>query len=78
MLLRLVLLFVVGYVIFSLLRSLARRGGGQPSNKLDPESKAEEMIFDPQCQSYVPKSHAVAVSGRYFCSQECAQIYLGR
>ena len=78
MLLRLVLLFVVGYVIFSLFRSLAGRGRGRPSNQPNPESKAEEMIFDPQCQSYVPKSHAVAVSGRYFCSQECAQLYLSR
>ena len=78
MLLRLVILFVVGYVIFTLFRSLASRGRGQPSNKPKSDSKGEEMIFDPQCQSYVPKSNAVAVSGRYFCSQECAQLYLSR
>jgi YHS domain-containing protein len=36
------------------------------------------MVLDPQCQSYITKSNAVAVAGRYFCSQECAQLYLGR
>jgi hypothetical protein len=78
MLLRLVVLFVVGYVIFRWFRSLAARGGRQPSNKLRPDSRSEDMVLDPQCQSYVAKSNAVAVSGRYFCSQECARLYLER
>jgi hypothetical protein len=78
MLLRLVLLVVIGYVIFRVLRSIAGRDGRRSSSKLKPDSKGEEMVLDPQCRSYVPKSNAVAVSGRYFCSQECAQIYLTR
>ena len=78
MLLRFVLLFAVGYAIFRLFRSLAGRSRGQSSNKLKRDSKAEDMVLDPQCQSYIPKSNAVAVSGRYFCSRECAQLYLDR
>jgi YHS domain-containing protein len=36
------------------------------------------MVLDPQCHSYVPKSDAVFRSGQYFCSQECARLYLAR
>jgi len=78
MLLRLVLFFVIAYVVFTLFRSPAVRRRGRSSSKPRPEPKGEEMVLDPQCQSYISKSNAVAVSGRYFCSQECAQLYLGR
>jgi hypothetical protein len=38
----------------------------------------EEMVFDPQCQSYVPKKDAVSQAGKFFCSKECAKLYLSR
>ena len=78
MLLRLVLFFFIACVVYSLFRSPAARRRGQPASKLKPEPEGEEMVLDPQCQSYVPKSNAVSASGRYFCSQECAQLYLSR
>ncbi|MFQ5716320.1 MAG: hypothetical protein ACE5GQ_04400 [Nitrospinales bacterium] len=38
-----------------------------------------EMVQDPNCKIYIPKSEAVqsAVSGetRYFCSEKCAQEF---
>jgi hypothetical protein len=77
-LLRLLALFLLGYVAFAALRSIVRRGKAGMSGKLNSDSNGEDMVLDPQCQSYVPKSNAVAQSGRYFCSRECAQLYLNR
>lgn len=74
-LLRLLILFLLGCVVFAVLRSIVRRS---KAGKLNTDSNGEDMVLDPQCQSYVPKSHAVAQSGRYFCSRECAQLYLNR
>lgn len=75
-LLRLLILFLLGYLAFVALRSIARRG--KDRGRLNAESSGEDMVLDPQCQSYIPKSNAVAQSGRYFCSRECAQLYLNR
>ncbi|MGH7853726.1 MAG: PP0621 family protein [Candidatus Binatia bacterium] len=77
-LLRLLILFLLCYVAFAALRSIVRRGKDGLSGKLNSESNGEDMVLDPQCQSYIPKSNAVAQSGRYFCSRECAQLYLNR
>ena len=77
-LLRLLILFLLCYAAFAALRSMARRGKDGISGTLKPDTKGEDMVLDPQCQSYIPKSHAVAQSGRYFCSRECARLYLNR
>jgi hypothetical protein len=39
---------------------------------------ADEMVLDPQCQMYIPKGEAVLQDGKYFCSQECAKLFLSR
>ncbi|MEK6562360.1 MAG: hypothetical protein AABZ59_04185 [Candidatus Binatota bacterium] len=36
------------------------------------------MVLDPQCRSYLAKGEAILRSGRYFCSDECAKVYLAR
>jgi len=73
LLLRLLLLFLILYILFAALKSLILgRKGKQPGvNQL-----GEPMVLDPQCQTYVPKSAAVARGGKYFCSEECAKRYL--
>jgi hypothetical protein len=78
LLLRLIIFFLICYALLTLVRSLIGRGKGAPSSRLKSTSDGEDMVLDPQCQSYVPKSDAVAQSGRYFCSQECARRYLTR
>jgi hypothetical protein len=77
-LLRLLILLLLAYVAFVVLRAIARRGKDDMSGRVNGEYQGEEMVLDPQCQSYVPKSNAVAQSGRYFCSRECAKVYLNR
>lgn len=78
MLLRLILIFLICYLLFKTLRSIAGGHRGGNSNRVKPDPGSEEMVLDPQCQSYIPKSHAIGKSGRYFCSPECAQLYLSR
>ena len=72
MLLRILVLFILSYLFFVLfnwvLNWVKRRPGGS--------NRAEEMVLDPQCRSYLPKGDAISRSGHYFCSEECARVYL--
>ena len=70
--LRLVFLFIIIYIVYTALKPLLR-GGQKPVN---PAQLGEQMVLDPQCQTYVPQSEAVIRQGKYFCSEECAQRYL--
>jgi hypothetical protein len=76
-LLRLLIILLIVYVVLLVVRTLLaggkRRRGPEPS--ID---KGEEMILDPQCQSYVPKREAFFQGDRYFCSPECAKLYLSK
>lgn len=78
MLLRLVLIFLICYIVFSAVRTAVRGGKTKSAKKRKFGDAGEEMVLDPQCQSYVPRSDAVLVSGQHFCSQECARLYLSR
>ena len=69
-LLFLLLLYIGLKIYFSLRRP--RRG---PARK-DDAAAGEEMVQDPQCLSYVPKSAAMLRGGHYFCSEQCATLYL--
>lgn len=78
LLLRLVLIFLIFYILYSAAKSALQGGKTRSSNGQKHHPNGEEMVLDPQCQSYVAKSDAIAVSGKYFCSQECARLYLSR
>ena len=76
--LRLVVIFLLCYVAFTALKAMLKRGKDELSGKIKSDPASEDMVLDPQCHSYVPKSDAIAQAGRYFCSRECAQLYLSR
>ncbi len=79
MLLRLIVILMIAYVAVAALKSLIRSSSRRrPASRVDAAEEGEEMVFDPQCQSYVPKADAIEKSGHYFCSQECARLYLAR
>ena len=78
MLLRLVLIFLICYILVSVVKTIVQAGKTKSPKSRKSNHQGEEMVLDPQCQSYVPKSDAVVVSGKYFCSQECARLYLSR
>lgn len=77
--LRFLLFFALSYIIFLLVNSLLswhRRQRNLSSH--DHSTEAEEMVLDPQCQSYLPKGDAIFRGDHYFCSEECAKLYLSR
>jgi hypothetical protein len=77
-LLRLFLFLLLCYLVFAALKAIARGRKKMPRNRRNVDRDGEEMVLDPQCHSYVAKSDAVLRSGQYFCSQECARLYLAR
>jgi uncharacterized protein len=76
--LRLVVIFVLFYLLLSVLKGIIFRGKGSTPSREKSQPQSEEMVLDPQCQSYIPKSSAIVQSGKHFCSQECARLYLSR
>jgi hypothetical protein len=74
---RLIIIFLICYIVIAALKSFFRSKVRSADRKNFTE-KSEDMVLDPQCQSYVPKASAVAESGKFFCSRECAQRYLSR
>jgi len=71
-LLRLIFLCVIIYIVYSALKPLLR-GGRKP---VKSAQLGEQMVLDPQCQTYVSESAAVIRQGKFFCSEECARRYL--
>ena len=73
------LLFFLGYTLF---QALFRILGGKNST-LPPEKSphGEDMVLDPNCGTYVPRSDAVTkvIRGKkvYFCSNACRDAYKG-
>jgi hypothetical protein len=74
----LILLLILRYVlrlVFSLLQSARSTSGRPVSSGGTLERAGGELVRDPQCGTYIPKSRAVvAGSGadaKYFCSIEC-------
>jgi YHS domain-containing protein len=69
-------LVVIFYALRTLIRSAVRgyRAEGERSRL-----KGEEMVRDPQCQTYVVKERAVSrrILGttHFFCSDACARQY---
>jgi uncharacterized protein len=72
-LLRLLLLFLIVYILFAALKSFIQ---GRRANTSGENQLGEAMVLDPQCQTYVPKSAAIEREGKFFCSEECAKLYL--
>jgi len=67
---------VVYLVIITIKAYLAGAKSAKRGRSAAPEG--EEMVLDPQCQTYVPKSNAILQAGNYFCSRECANLFLSR
>lgn len=81
--LRFLLLFIFLYLFLYLFLQLANiyiawRKRQQSLDSQRRDGEPEEMVLDPQCQSYLPKGSAILRSGHYFCSEECARRFLSR
>jgi len=79
LLLRLLFLFLIAYILISVVKAyLTRIKSSTDGSDSRGRKSEEEMVLDPQCQIYVPKSEAFLQNGKYFCSQECARLFLSR
>ena len=75
--LRFLFIFLIAYIVVSAIKAYLRKAKpGKPGGST--EGPGEEMVLDPQCQTYVPKRDAILQAGNYFCSQECAKLFLSR
>ena len=75
MLLRLLFIVLIVYIVILAIKAyLAGARSAKHSGSASPEG--EEMVLDPQCRTYVPKKDAILQAGNYFCSQECAKLFL--
>jgi len=72
-------LFYVGYKIVKTFQRI--KSQEVKDYRVDgTSSKGEDLVQDPFCRTYVPKSQAYVkeINGRqqYFCSSECCEKYL--
>ncbi len=75
----LVVVLFIGYKIYKMIqRAVVSSVDKFPEGP--PPTRGEELVQDPFCKTYVPKSQAIVsdIHGRreYFCSQECRDKYL--
>lgn len=68
--------FFILACLFLLLPRLLSSWRRSQREALRGHGKDEEMVLDPQCRIYLPKADAIARKGHYFCSEECARLYL--
>ncbi len=63
-------------------RSAVNRPSSNPSKKPHADAahrEAEELVEDPQCGVFVPRSSAVkGPGGRFFCSEACRDAFAGK
>lgn len=76
-LLALALLLYVGYRIVTMFQR--RKPQDVKAYRTDDTPKGEDLVQDPFCKTYIPKSQAYPkeIDGRthYFCSSECFEKY---
>ena len=74
---KLLLLVLAGFVVYSLISSLLRPRPPRPPRNRSREG--EVMVQDPQCGTYLPEGDAISatVNGKslHFCSQNCLKSY---
>lgn len=75
--LKILIFAAFAYVIFRVLRQVFALKA--PQRRADETGPVDEMVQDPTCLAYIPKSTAIRkkVYGKtfYFCSQECADKF---
>ena len=81
-------ILLIVFIIRLILRAIygfmqANRAGGpaRPPGQMR-ERSGGELVRDPNCGTYIPRSTAIAVGSgsdaKYFCSEKCRQEYAAR
>jgi len=76
---RLLVILILFFVIYLVARLLIGISSLSNQRRKQREESGGEMVKDPVCDTYVPKSGAIEkhVDGQslYFCSQDCATAF---
>jgi uncharacterized protein len=74
---RLIILFILIYILYRLLKGVFKMGG--KNYHKDSAGMISEMVQDPYCKTYIPRGEAYrkVLDGReiFFCSKECAEKF---
>ena len=73
---RLFIFVLLVFLVILLINYIVFGGRKRRTSQQGPSGSGEEMVLDPQCQSYIPKTDALQRNGHYFCSEECASAFL--
>lgn len=75
----LILLLVLRFVLRLLFGASRTKPGPRAAPDAAPERIGGELVRDPQCGTYIPKTRAIAVGTgadvKYFCSTTCRDAY---
>jgi len=76
---RLLLLFIFIYLVILLVNAwFSSSRKKQVRRPQERDDKGEDMVQDPQCRSYLARNEAIFSHGYYFCSEECARVFVRR
>lgn len=85
MLIRLIIFFLLIYLIYRIIKSFNRTRLDRNINKNKTKSmpiSGEDLVEDPVCHIYFPVSQAykkeIAGKIHYFCSKECYELFLSK
>jgi YHS domain-containing protein len=77
---RFILLFILFFVLYYVIkRALDALFKGPAQDEKDGKLPGDEMVLDPECNTYVVKQRAITrrINGKLcsFCSEACAEQY---
>lgn len=79
MFVRLLIWALLGFLAYTIFQAVRRALTAPRRTPPEKTTRGEEMVKDPQCGTYLPKSdaHPAQVDGQtvYFCSPECRSAF---
>ena len=79
MILRLLIILVIIYLLYKMLKGILPSLKEKSVLSNQPLDVMEDLVEDPNCHTYVPKSNAyeTSINGKriYFCSRKCFMQY---
>ena len=75
---RLIILLLLAYLIFVIISTFffSSRTKRRKRSEERPDQE-QELVLCLHCQSYVAKTEAVFSRGGYFCTEQCARLFVG-
>jgi len=79
---RILIYIILIFLLYRIIMAFLYPKKAPMQQKGKPVPQGDEMVLDPVCQSYYPKTEALRVRNGneiiYFCSEECREIFLNK